>query len=104
MAWRRRLGSPRTNGSVELMNRTLLDEYFRVAGRTTWYLEVEEIHPDFDRVLACYNVDRTQQSYRLKGRTPAQALCEALGLDELPRFPQPSNENTLEARKEGEAA
>ena len=31
--------SPRTNGFVERMNRTLLDECFRVEGRTTWYLE-----------------------------------------------------------------
>jgi len=32
--------SPRTNGFVERMNRTLLDECFRVAGRTTWHIEV----------------------------------------------------------------
>jgi len=31
-----RICSPRTNGFVERMNRTLLDECFRVAGRTTW--------------------------------------------------------------------
>ncbi len=29
--------SPRTNGFVERMNRTLLDECFRVQGRTKWY-------------------------------------------------------------------
>jgi transposase InsO family protein len=34
-----RVHTPRTNGFVERMNRTLLDECFRVAGRTTWYLE-----------------------------------------------------------------
>src|SRR5438132_1635307 len=33
-----RVHTPRTNGFVERMNRTLLDECFRVAGRTTWYL------------------------------------------------------------------
>lgn len=29
--------NPRTNGFVERMNRTLLDECFRVQGRQTWY-------------------------------------------------------------------
>lgn len=68
--------SPRTNGFVERMNRALLDECFRVAGRTTWYIEVEEIQRDLDRFLTYYNVQRTHQGYRLKGRTPAQALCK----------------------------
>jgi transposase InsO family protein len=81
-----KIRSPRTNGFVERMNRTLLDECFRVAGRTTWYLEPEEIQRDLDRFLAYYNLDRSHQGYRLKGRTPAQALREALGLEELPPF------------------
>jgi transposase InsO family protein len=54
-----RVRSPRTNGFVERMNRTLLDECFRVAGRTTWYIEVEEIQRDLDRFLTYYNVQRT---------------------------------------------
>ena len=44
--------SPRTNGFVERMNRTLLDECFRVAGRTTWYERIDEIQADLDRFLA----------------------------------------------------
>lgn len=76
--------SPRTNGFVERMNRTLLDECFRVAGRTTWYQSVDEIQADLDRFMAKYNLRRSHQGYRLKGRTPAQALREALGRDELP--------------------
>jgi hypothetical protein len=66
------------------MNRTLLDECFRVNGCTTWYLEVDEIQRDLDRFLAYYNLERSHQGYRLKGRTPAQALREALGIDDLP--------------------
>lgn len=34
-----RVRSPRTNGFVERMNRTLLDECFRIQGRKTWYIE-----------------------------------------------------------------
>jgi transposase InsO family protein len=35
--------SPQTNGFVERMNRTLLDECFRVEGRKTWYVTPDEI-------------------------------------------------------------
>ena len=76
--------SPRTNGFVERMNRTLLDECFRVAGRTTWYERIDEIQTDLDRFLAYYNLERSHQGYRLRGRTPAQALREALGVEKLP--------------------
>jgi hypothetical protein len=41
------------------MNRTLLDRCFRVAGRTTWYLDPLEIQPDLDRFLAYYNLQRS---------------------------------------------
>ncbi len=35
--------------------------------------------------LEHYNLRRSHQGYRLGGRTPAQALCEALAIDgELP--------------------
>jgi transposase InsO family protein len=78
--------SPRTNGFVERMNRTLLDECFRVAGRQTWYTEIAEIQRDLDRFLAYYNHERTHQGYRLQGRTPAAALKEALGIDDLPKI------------------
>lgn len=81
-----KIRSPRTNGFVERMNRTLLDECFRVAGCQTWYLEPHEIQRDLDRFLENCNLERSHQGYRLKGRTPAQALREALGIGELPPF------------------
>lgn len=81
-----RVRTPRTNGFVERMNRTLLDECFRVAGRTTWYTEVAEIQRDLDAFLDEYNLRRSHQGYRLQGRTPAQALREALAVDALPPF------------------
>ena len=56
-----RVRSPRTNGFMERMNRTLLDECFRVAGRTTWYLEPAEIQRDLDRFLEYYNLQRWHQ-------------------------------------------
>ena len=44
----------------------------------------EEIRRDLDRFLDFYNLKRSYQGYRLKRRTPAQALCEALGRKRLP--------------------
>ena len=80
-----RVHTPRTNGFVQRMNRTLLDECFRVAGRTTWYLEPVEIQRDLDVFLEDYNLRRSHQGYRLGGRTPTQALREALAIeDDLP--------------------
>jgi transposase InsO family protein len=90
--------SPQTNGFVERMNRTLLDECFRVEGRKTWYVTPSEIQRDLDRFLAYYNLERSHQGYRLKGRTPAQALREALGAEELPPVvPEAQEEETIEA-------
>jgi transposase InsO family protein len=89
--------TPQTNGFVERLNRTLLDECFRVNGRTTWYITPEEIQRDLDVFLQYYNQERSHQGYRLNGRTPAQALREALGIDDLPPFVTELTENfTLE--------
>ena len=63
------------------MNRALLAECFRVEGRKTWYEEPAEIQRDLDRFLRHYNLDRSHQGYRLRGKTPAQASREALGRD-----------------------
>jgi transposase InsO family protein len=54
---------PQTNGFVERMNRTLLDECFRVGGRQTWYVSIEEIQRDVDRFLRYYNLQRSHQGY-----------------------------------------
>lgn len=89
-----RIRTPRTNGFVERMNRTLLDECFRVAGRQTWYIQPEEIQRDLDVFLNYYNLERTHQGYRLKGRTPAQALRDALGVQDLPPFVPNASEET----------
>jgi len=52
--------SPRTNGFVERMNRTLLDEHFRIKGREKWYTAIQEIQADLDELLLFYNTRRTQ--------------------------------------------
>lgn len=69
--------SPQTNGFVERMNRTLLDECFRVKGRTEWYLSPAEIQCDLDAYLEEYNLRRTHQGYRLQ-RVLRARPCERL--------------------------
>jgi len=87
--------SPRTNGFVERMNRTLLDEHFRIKGREKWYESVEEIQTDLDVFIEFYNLKRSHQGYRLNGRTPAQALREALGRKKLPPVIPKEDENAV---------
>ena len=41
-----------------------------------------------------YNLARSHQGYRLKGRTPAQALRDALGACELPSLAFRNDANT----------
>lgn len=72
---RTRIRSPRTNGFVDRMNRTLLAECFRVKGRTTWHTLPEEIRRDRDEYWSFYDFKLIQQGYRPKGRKPDQALC-----------------------------
>lgn len=95
-----KIRSPRTNGFVERMNRTLLDECFRVAGRTTWYTDVAEIQRDLDVFLDYYNLRRSHQGYRLNGKTPAQALREALGINELPPLFTPAQKEDQKAEEQ----
>jgi hypothetical protein len=59
---------------------------------TNWYEEPGQIQADLDRFMEYYNLERTHQGYRLKGRTPAQALREALGVDTLPSVTQPAGD------------
>ena len=77
--------------------RALFDKCFRVKGRTTSYLEPEEIQRGLVRFLAYRNLERSQQVYRLKGRTPAQALREALRIEELPPIVPTEEEATMPA-------
>ena len=92
---RTKIATPRTNGFVERMNRTLRDECFRVAGRQTWYITPSEIQRDLDTFLRYYNLERSHQGYRLRGRTPAQALRETLTIETLPPI-VPESEVTAE--------
>ena len=61
---------PQSNGFIERLHKTLLDEHFRIAGRTKWYESVEEMQKDLDAYLATYNEKRPHQGRMMQGRTP----------------------------------
>jgi len=72
--------APCHSGFVERMSRTLLDKCFRVQGRQAWSIGTDEIQRDLYRFLRYYDLERSHQGYRLKGRTPAQALMDVLAV------------------------
>lgn len=69
---------PQSNGLIERLHRTLLDEHFRIAGRTKWYETLEEMHKDLDTYLVHYNAKRPHQGRNMNGRTPAQMFVKGL--------------------------
>lgn len=49
---------PQSNGILERLHRTLLDEHFRVEGRKTWFETIEEMPAVLDAYLVGYNTKR----------------------------------------------
>jgi hypothetical protein len=71
---RTKVRKPQTNGFVERFNRTVLDEFFRIAFRTKFYESVEQLQTDLDEWLAYYNQERPHQGYRNMGRRPIDTV------------------------------
>lgn len=73
-----RVKRPQSNGIVERLHRTLLDEHFRVEGRKTWFESIEEMQVVLDEYLVGYNTKRPHQGRGMNGRTPLVAFREGL--------------------------
>lgn len=69
---------PQSKGIVERLHRTLLDEHFRIVGRTKFYESIEEMQVDLDDYLKIYNQERAHQGRNMNGRTPYQAFIDGL--------------------------
>jgi transposase InsO family protein len=69
---------PWTNGFVERFHRTVLDEFFRSAFRTTFYESVEALQSDLDAWLVHYNAERPHLGYRNHGKRPLDTVTEYL--------------------------
>ena len=75
---RTKVRKPQTNGFIERFNRTALDEFFRIAFRTTFYEAVDPLQTDFDQWLNEYNIERPHQGYRNMGRRPIETILQYL--------------------------
>ena len=73
---------PQSNGIVERLHRTLLDEHFRIQGRIKFYESLEEMQADLDAYLHTYNHERAHQGWNMNGKTPHQAFVD--GLSKIP--------------------
>ena len=73
-----RVRRPQSNGFVERMHRTLLDEHFRIMGRKKFYESIDEMQKDLDLYLNQYNTERPHQGRGMNGRTPLMAFRDHL--------------------------
>ncbi len=67
--WNASVRHPHSNGLIECSHRTLLDEHFRVKGRTTWYESVDQMQTDLHVYPHHYNHERPLQSRMMEGGT-----------------------------------
>ncbi len=63
-----------TNGFVERLQGTILNELWRVAFRRRFFTSVPQMQRELDGYMRYYNFDRIHHGYRTKGRTPAQVV------------------------------
>ena len=80
-----RVRRPQSNGFVERLHRTLLDEHFRVMGRKKFYDGIEAMQKDLDAYLVRYNTERPHQGRGIKGRTPAGVFVRCLPKPKTPK-------------------
>jgi transposase InsO family protein len=61
---------PWTNGACERLNRTILEEFYQRAFRSTLYHSVDHLNTDLAQFIEFYNCQRTHHGKRTKGRVP----------------------------------
>ncbi|MGH7706673.1 MAG: integrase core domain-containing protein, partial [Vulcanimicrobiaceae bacterium] len=72
--------SPQTNGIVERLHKTMLNEFYRVAFRKKIYRTIEELQADLDAWMREYNAERPHQGRWCYGKTPMQTFLDSLDL------------------------
>ncbi len=73
---RTKVKSPQTNGFIERFNKTVLDEFFRIAFRENFYESVEALQEDLDQWLVHYNTEHTHRGYRNRGNRHFDTVLE----------------------------
>ena len=82
---------PQSNGFVERLHQTLLNEHFRVMGRKKWYESLAPMQKDLEVYLKHYNTERPHQGRNMDGRTPLMAFKAGL--------PKPAEAKKQEEKK-----
>jgi transposase InsO family protein len=77
---RTRAKSPQTNGIVERLHKTMLNEFYRIAFRKKIYDSIEALQADLDAWLDQYNHQREHQGRWCYGKTPMGTFLDSLDL------------------------
>ena len=72
-----RAGRPQTNGAVEALHKTILDECWRPAFARFLYLRFQGLRRELEHYLAYYNLDRAHTGRLTRGRIPADIVYGA---------------------------
>jgi transposase InsO family protein len=70
-------GCPQTNGHVEALQKTILDECWRLAFARHLYPRYSALSRELERYLSYHNLDRTHQGRLTRGRIPADIVYGA---------------------------
>jgi transposase InsO family protein len=70
--------SPQTNGIVERLHKTMLNEFYRIAFRKKLYASIGELQDDLDEWIRSYNEERPHQGRWCFGKTPTQTFLDAI--------------------------
>jgi transposase InsO family protein len=72
-----RAGRPQTNGAVEALHKTILEECWRPAFARYLYLRFTGLKRDLDHYLRTYNFDRVHTGRLTRGRIPGEIVYGA---------------------------
>jgi len=72
--------SPQTNGICERFQKTVLNEFYRVAFRKKLYTTLEQLQADLDAWMEEYNERRPHQGRWCFGKTPMQTFLDSVPL------------------------
>jgi len=75
-----RLKSPQTNGIVERLHKTMLNEFYRIVFRKKIYDSIAALQTDLDAWLDQYNNEREHQGRWCYGKTPMRTFLDSLDL------------------------
>jgi transposase InsO family protein len=77
---RTKVKSPQTNGIVERLHKTMLNEFYRITFRKKLYSTLAELQADLEGWLREYNEERVHQGRWCYGRTPMQTFLDTIPL------------------------